>query len=197
MQKANGGKQITVDEDGKLNIPDAETGRAFLESVGNTDMVERTKQHAVGEILGAIGEELGLSPEQVVYGVGGMVVWLGATALAKKVPLPNKSKNSKRVDGNKNKDTETDNIDTKHNPTPEEIKSQSSQNLKEGQASYKEYNEERINMQGDAKKESAKRQDLETKRANLVANNKPTASVDHEIILKSQLLSFAFAEYNL
>ena len=118
-------------------------------------LVEKTTQHAIGETLGAIGEELRLSAEQVVYGVGGTVVGLGAAALAKKVPLPNKSKNSKRVDGNKNKDTETDNIDTKHNMTPEEIKSQSSENLKEGRASYLDYNENSKIMQEKVFKENS------------------------------------------
>jgi len=81
-----------------------------------------------------------LSPEEVVYGVGGTVVGLSATGLAKKMPLPNKSKNSKRIDNNKNKDTEPNNINTKHKKTPEEVKSQSTENLKEGRASYMEYN---------------------------------------------------------
>jgi len=184
MQKANGGEQIRVDEDGKINIPDAETGRAFLKSVGNTDMVEKTKQHAIGETLGAIGEELGLSAEQVVYGVGGTVVGGAAFGLSKKIgsalsPVRKKVTPSKTK--NPHGDSETDNIDTKHNMTPEEIKSQSSKNLKEGQASYLEYNEERQNLQEDSKKEGAKRKDLETKRENLVANGEHTASVDHEI----------------
>jgi len=180
-QKLHGGKEISFDDKGHLVIPDKETGQAFLKSVGGTDLAEKTMQHAKGETISAIADVLGLSPEAVVYGVGATVAGGAGAILAKKIPLPKNSKQSKRINQNEHANEGTDNIDTKHNMTPEEIKSQSSQNLKEGQTSYREYNEERQNLQEDSKKESAKRQDLEVKRNALASDGKSTASIDNEI----------------
>jgi len=49
---------------------------------------------------------------------GGTIVGLAAHGLAKKLPLLNNSKNSKRVGNNKHGNTKSDNIDTHHNSTP-------------------------------------------------------------------------------
>ncbi|MEA2073812.1 MAG: hypothetical protein U9O86_09530 [Campylobacterota bacterium] len=180
MQKATGGEEITYDENtGQLNIPDEKTGREFLSHVGKTDLVQKTGQNAVAETLGAVAETLGLSAETVVYGIGGAAVTGGAIGLGKKLSLGKKAKVHSTKD--KRGDTDSDNIDTKHNPTPSEIKSQSETNLKAGRASYSEYSEERKNLQADANKESAKISDMQEKRVGLVADGKPTASIDHEI----------------
>ena len=84
-----------------------------------------------------------MSPEEVVYGVGGTVVGLSAVGLGKKVGSSLSSVREKITPKNtndKHSNTEANNINTKHKKTPEEVKSQSTKNLKEGRASYMEYN---------------------------------------------------------
>ena len=76
-----------------------------------------------------------MSPEEVVYGVGGTVVGLSATGLGKKLSLVRK-KTKVSPANKKHSNTEPDNINTKHKKTPAEVKFQSTKNLKEGLASY-------------------------------------------------------------
>lgn len=127
-QKAHGGKEITFDEQGRMLIPDEETAQKFAKSVGGTDLVEKTKQHAVGETLSAIADGLGLDASTVVYGVGATVAAGAGLGLGSKA----KSLLKKDKPNNKRDNKDADNIDTKHNMTPEEIKSQSSANLRKG-----------------------------------------------------------------
>lgn len=177
--------KVSIGDDGKLQGNDSAKA-SFSEYLKNA-------QYTEAQIKGIIGEGgasvLDTTPEQYQELVkDGLLMGVGSAAAYKLEHKPvknalagkNTKSNKKTVNNGDRKNNESP-IPEKHNPTPEEIKSQSSQNLKEGQASYNDYNEERQNLQGDAKKESAKRQDFEKKRADLVENGKSTASIDNEI----------------
>lgn len=111
----HGNKQIKYDKaSGSFSMPDKETEEDFKNFVGNSDLVTQTLKNVTSETLGEVADSLGMSPTAVVGAVGGTALTLGGIALAKKLPLPNDSKNPKKVGDHKGNNTTSEHIDSQH-----------------------------------------------------------------------------------
>ena len=157
----------------------------FNEFVRDTEEKKAAARNAIPQamtILGEAGTAL-VAGAILDKATGGHAVkrfgrWKNSFFSKSENSVPNKSENIRK---DKQKNPSSEDFKNQHNMTPEEVKSQSTENLKEGRASYSDYSKEHKNFQEQSTKEKSNLSDLEKRRDTLKKDGKSTAKIDQQI----------------